>query len=134
VALALQKEAETPTDIRIIHAHDFIKVTTEGQLDLENSRKLLLEVASASAPLVDYGIVVDTRKTMVTMFAVDLWYLAQDLVSVGKTFLHRTAVLCPLERFDDAGFFALCAQNRGLEVRAFASFEDAIEWLIAKRT
>jgi hypothetical protein len=35
-----------------------------------------------------------------------------------------------LEQFDYAGFFALCAQNRGFQVSAFTSFEDAIEWLI----
>jgi hypothetical protein len=39
-------------------------------------------------------------------------------------------VLCPLERFDHSRFFALCAENRGFDVRAFVSYEDAMEWLI----
>ena len=51
-----------PTDIRIIHAHEFIKATPGGQLDLENAKKLLMEIASASAPLVDYEIILDTRR------------------------------------------------------------------------
>lgn len=68
------------------------------------------------------------------MSVIDLWYLAAELSNLHKAFSRKTAVLCPLEQFDHAGFFALCAQNRGLQVRAFTSFEDAIEWLIAKGT
>lgn len=117
------------TNIRIIHAHDFIKATPEGQFDLEKSKKLLMEIATASAPLVDYEIILDTRKTQVEMSVGALWQLAAELSNLRKVFSRKTAVLCPLERFDDAGFFALCAQNRGLQVMAFTSFEDAIEWL-----
>jgi len=61
-----------PADIRVIHAHDFTRVTPEDQLDLEESRKLLLEVASASAPLTDYDIVLDTRHTESEMSVTDL--------------------------------------------------------------
>jgi hypothetical protein len=119
------------TNIRIIRAHDFIRATPEGQLDLEKSKKLLMEIATASAPLVDYEIIVDTRKAQVEMSVGALWHLAAELSNLRKVFSRKTAVLCPLERFDEAEFFALCAQNRGLQVMAFTSFEDAIEWLIA---
>ena len=34
-----------------------------------------------------------------------------------------------LERFDNAGFFALCAQNKGFHVNAFTSYEAAIKWV-----
>jgi hypothetical protein len=119
-------------DIRIIHAHDFIKATPEGQLDLEKSEKLLMEIASAAAPLIEYEIILDTRKAQVEMSITDLWYLAAALSNLRKTFLRKkTAVLCPLERFGHAEFFALSAQNRGFQVMPFTSFEDAIEWLTA---
>jgi hypothetical protein len=122
------------TNIRIVQAHDFIKATPEGKLDLETSKELLMEIASASAPLVDYDIILDTRKAQTRMSVTDLWYLAAELSNLRKVFSRKTAVLCPIERFDDAGFFALCAQNVGLQVRAFTSFEDAIEWLIVNGT
>ena len=35
-----------PTNIRIIHAHDFLKATPEGTLDVESSKKLLVEIAA----------------------------------------------------------------------------------------
>ena len=123
-----------PTNIRIIHAHDFIKVTPEGQLDLAESRKLLIEIAAASAPLARYDVVLDTRKVQSEMSATDLWDLAAELSqSLTKVFAHllKTVVICPVERFDHAKFFALCAQNRGFRVQAFTSLHDAWEWLVA---
>ena len=124
-----------PTNIRIIRAHDFIRAAPEERLDLEKSHKLLLEIASASAHLVDYEIIIDTRKAQLEMSATDLWYLAAELSNLRGTFFRKKiAVLCPLERFDQTGFFSLCAENRGFQVSAFTSFEDAIEWLIANGT
>jgi hypothetical protein len=55
------------TDIRIIHAQDFIRATPEGKLDFEKSRKLLTEIASASGPLIDYNVILDTRKAYTEM-------------------------------------------------------------------
>lgn len=119
------------TSIKIIHANDFIKATAEGRLDLELSKKLLLEIVSTSPPLGDYHIILDTRKAKSEMSVTDLWYLAAELSGLRKSFSPKTAVLCPRERFDYAEFFALCAENRGFQVSAFTSFEDAIEWLSA---
>jgi hypothetical protein len=121
-----------PTNIRIIHAHEFVRATPDGELDLEASKKGLIEIASAAAHarLVDYDILLDTRKAHVRMNAIDLWHLAAELSKIYQPYNRKIAVLCPVEEFDNAAFFALCAQNRGFRVNAFTSFEDAIEWLI----
>jgi hypothetical protein len=118
-----------PTDIRIIHAHDFIRATAYGEFDFEMSKKALTEVASATAHLANYEILLDTRKAQVQIPVPDLWHLARELGNLGKAFCQKTAVLCPAERFDDAAFFTLCAENRGFRIQAFTSFEDAIDWL-----
>jgi len=120
--------------IRIIHAHDFIKATPEGLLDLEKSKEVLMEIASASVSMGDYEIILDTRKAQIEMSTSNLWYLAAELSKLGKAFERKIAVLCPLEGFDRAGFFALCAENRGYQVKAFTSLEAAIEWLFANET
>ncbi len=124
-----------PANIRIVHAHDFLKATAEARLDLEASKKLLIEVAAASATLPDYHIILDTRKAQSGMSVTDLWYLAAEL---SKDFRKasrtpKMAVLCPLERFNHAEFFALCAHNRGFRVSAFTSFEEAYEWLVSSQ-
>jgi hypothetical protein len=107
-----------PTDIRIIHAHDFIRATAEGELDFETSKKVLIEIASVTAHLVDYEILLDTRRAHSRMSATDLWYLAAELSKLRESFSRKTAVLCPVEQFDNASFFELCAQNQGFRVKA----------------
>ena len=118
-----------PTKLIIIHANDFITVTGQGTLAFEESKKALVDIATAAGPLTDYEILLDTRKVRSHLSTADLWHLAAELATLGLTFNCRTAVLCPLERFDDAEFFALCAQNRGFNVRGFLSFEEAVTWL-----
>jgi hypothetical protein len=121
-----------PTNITIIHAHEFVRATADEELDLEASTKGLIEIASAAAHagLVDYDILLDTRKAHARMNATDLWYLAAELSKIYQPYDRKIAVLCPVEEFDNAAFFALCAKNRGFKVKAFRSFEDAIGWLI----
>ena len=119
-----------PTDIRLIHAKDFVRATSAGELDFETSKKTLIEIASATAHFVDYEILLDTRKSHVRMSVTDLWHLAAELSKLRKAFSRKTAVLCPVKHFDDAAFFALCSENMGLRVKAFTSFEGAMNWLI----
>jgi hypothetical protein len=119
------------TNIRIISARDFVKATPEGQFDFEESKEFLISVASVASALNDHQILIDTRKTDCELSPGELWHLASELDVRRGAFLGRTAVLCPAERFDQAGFFALCAHNRGFRVKAFASFEEAIEWLMS---
>ena len=118
-----------PTDIRIIRAHEFIQATPEGQIDLPKSKQVLLEIALASTPSGDFDVILDTRNTQSEMSVADLWELAAELHRYREAFSRKTAVLGPPERSDYAGFFALCAQERGFDVRAFDHLGDAMEWL-----
>ena len=120
-----------PTQIRIFHAHDFIKVTPTGHLDFERSKKLLIDIAAATTPLINHQIILDTRKAQSEMTITDLYNLTLELSQHCQAFSQKLAVLCPRIRFDQIGFFALCAKNRGFQVQGFTSFEDAVEWLIA---
>jgi len=123
-----------PTDIRIIYAHDFIRATPGGEIDFETTKKILIEIASASTKLADYEIFIDSRKAQSLMSVTDLWHLAAEFSNLRKPFSLKTAVLCPVERFDSVAFFTLCAANRGLRVKGFTSFEDAIGWLMENGT
>jgi len=120
-----------PAQIKVISASDFIRATPTGEFDLEASELLLAGIAEAGTALEDYDILVDTRAAQGVMSATDLWFLADKLVHYRSTFARKTAVLCPLERFDRARFFAMCAENRGFNIQAFADYEQAMEWLLA---
>jgi hypothetical protein len=71
------------------------------------------------------------RKAVSELSATDLWQLAAGLGNCRTAFSGKIAVLCRLNRYNQAEFFALCAQNRDFPVKAYTSFEDAVEWLIA---
>lgn len=118
-----------PTHIRLVHAHEFIQASPEGTIDLDRSKELLIEIAACSSPEHDYDMILDTREARMRMSVSDLRYLAAEMHKHPKTFARKTAVLVPREDFDHAGFFALCAQERGFEVSAFTSPGDAMEWL-----
>jgi hypothetical protein len=118
--------------LRIVTARDFVSAKPDGVLNLEESEQLLRDVVGLSDPLDDFDILVDTRDAVSTLSATDLWFLADRLVRYPKTFAGRTAILCPTERFDHASFFALCAENQGIDMRAFTSYEDAMKWLNAE--
>jgi hypothetical protein len=119
-----------PTNVKIIHASDFIRARPEGPAQLEEAEQMLKDIAAAGAGLDAYEVLVDTRRLTGSLSATDLWTLAEKLVRFRATFAHRTAILCPLEKFDHSRFFALCAENRGFNIQAFTSYEEAMEWLI----
>jgi hypothetical protein len=125
----VRQEATVPSDIRIIRAHEFIQATPEGRFDLEQAKTVLTEIASVSAPSDDYDVILDTRNAQLNMDVADLWDLAAELHRLHQAFSRRTAVLVPPGDSDYAGFFALCAQERGFEVRTFTHLGDAMEWL-----
>ena len=118
------------TNVKVIRASDFIRAKPEGAAYLEEAETLLKDIAAAGAGLDDYQVLIDTRRVSGGLSATDLWTLAERLVKFRNSFAHRTAVLCPLERFDHSRFFALCAENRGFNIRVFTAYEEAMEWLI----
>ena len=119
------------TNVKVIQAREFIRARPDGRAYLDRAEQLLAEIAQAGDGLDDFAILVDTRQVSGQLSATELWRLAETLVKFRHTFAKRTAVLCPMEKFDHTRFFALCAENHGFKIRAFISYEEAMEWLIA---
>ena len=120
------------TRIRVIEANDFIKATSEGSLDLEESKRRLRAIAVTIDPVANYDAMLDTRQARSGLSVADLWYLAAELNHLRKTFSRKMAVLCSPEQFVRAGFCALGPQNSGLQVQTFTSFEGATKWLTSE--
>jgi DNA-binding transcriptional LysR family regulator len=117
-------------NIKVIHATDFIRATPEGKPSMEKAEQLLKEIADAGAGLEGFHVLVDGRRVSGALTAAELWYLADKLVRYRRTFENKTAILCPVENFDHAQFFALCAEKHGFNIQAFTSYEKAIQWLL----
>lgn len=119
-----------PTNVKVIQATEFIRATPEGTAYIEKAEQLLREIADAGAGLEGFQVLVDTRRVTGALTAVELWHLADKLAHYRRTFGNKTAILCPVERFDHSRFFALCAENKGFNVQAFTDYEHAMEWLL----
>jgi len=119
------------TTVRVVHPNDFLRARADGRVDLEAGKALLAQLATASQGLEHFEMLIDLRDAIGRLTAEDLYALADSLTEFKTTFSHRTAVLCPRERFDNVRFFSLLATSRGYpHIHAFLSFEDAMEWLM----
>jgi DNA-binding response OmpR family regulator len=126
----LSDRAQTNLRLQIIRAGDFIKSTPTGDLDKETSQEGLAQIAAVGAGLQGYTVLIDLRDVRSRLTTAQIYQLASELATYGKTFRRKTAVLARDDKdFDQALFFEMAAQNRGFRVKAFSVFEDALTWL-----
>ncbi|MCD6395817.1 MAG: hypothetical protein J7M40_20220 [Planctomycetes bacterium] len=118
------------TTYKLISAKDFIKTHPTGEPDLEQSKKILIELAAIAEPPADYEILLDARDAYGTLTLFDMYELVTELGRHRSAFRNKIAVLSrPDHQFDKARFLELCARNRGFQVGAFTDFQETIEWL-----
>ena len=116
--------------LHVIHAKDFVKMTPSGEFDFDSTRDLMIKAISVESEASELEILFDFRKARADLSTTDIWYLAEALDKNRTLFHEKIAVLIRQDgNFDNAKFFELCATNRGLEVGAFLSYEEAIDWL-----
>jgi hypothetical protein len=117
-------------NIRLIHARDFLKTTSEGKLDLAASKQLLLKLASENASPHQYDMLIDVRRATRNMTLLDITELVNVMIEHRESFCTKLAILPPPEEtLELAKFMELYAGNRGFRVGAFRDFEDAMNWL-----
>ena len=117
-------------NIQLVRQDDYIKTTPTGELDMTSTKELLRTLAAAGSTGDGKPMLVDIRKTSSVLKKTDVFELASSLIEYGKTFRRKTAILAREDdSFDRANFFELVARNRGYNVNAFTSFEEAILWL-----
>jgi DNA polymerase III delta prime subunit len=114
--------------LHIIHAKDFVRMTPEDELDFEKSREMLVKAVLSEEMSYELDVLVDFRQVKGKLSTTDIWYLAEELSKHENAFREKIAVLVNPDKFDKARFFELCSLNRGIEVKAFSSYEDAINW------
>lgn len=117
-------------NVRVIEPSDFVRATPDGHADMDAAERLLVDIAAKASDLEDFNILVDTRRVSGMLNAAQLWHLATQFARHPHIGHRKTAILCPMQRFDHARFFAMCADNRGGHVGAFCSYEEAMDWLM----
>lgn len=122
------------TDVRIVRGRDCVRATPAGTLDLDGSKRVIAEVAAVGGGLGVFDVILDVRRTDLALTITDLWYLADHLARQPTLRGRRIAVLPPAWDGERADTFAGLARARGMRVRAFVSFEAAIDWLVEGRS
>ena len=118
--------------IRVIRANEFLTSRATGELDLQQSKAMLLKLACINKPPAKHDILLDVRGANSTQLTlIDVAELVELMLEHRESFRKKLAILtaedAPLTR---ANFMKLYADNRGLQVGAFKSFEEAINWLL----
>ena len=117
-------------DIRVIRPRDFLRTQPDGKLDMVGSLDLLREISREVKRAAIERVLVDTRAARSNLNTADLFILAEQFARDSDLARAMVALLAPEQRIDKANFLTLVADNRGAHARAFANFENAIDWLI----
>ena len=122
-----------PYDLHVIHCDDFIRLGTEGGLDLDASRQALASLAAAMVRRGAARAIVDVRGVPQGLTTTAILQLARTFHEAGFRHDHRLAILHRWERVAESNLFAASMFRRGWNVRSFDLFEDAFEWLTTDR-
>ena len=122
-----------PMELQIIRAQEFIRLGAHGHFDLETSKAVLAELASAcrkrgiNQALLDLRALHPGPKPVFTPN--DLVTLVKTFREIGFTHKQRVAVLYGSDPHHRARLFSFIATLRGWKLQAFDSFEEAVIWL-----
>lgn len=122
-----------PVDIKVIRTRDFIKSTAKGTLDFAASKQALVDIISEIKQPGEYEVLVDTREAESSLSITDIFELGNTLASQFPLRRSMIGLLAPMSETEKATFFETVARNRGVNIRAFTDFEQAITWLIMKQ-
>jgi hypothetical protein len=115
---------------KIIQAKDFIKAKPTGGIDLDESKKVLGQIAQMEHLIGDHELLLDLREVHSNLDKDDLFELILELGRHKEAFRSKIAVIArDDEQFNKAVFLEMCANIDGFTVTAFTDYEEAINWL-----
>ena len=115
---------------KIIQAKDFIKARPTGEIYLDESKKVLGQIAQMEELIGDHELLLDLREVHRNLDKDDLFVLILELGRHKEAFRSKIAVIArDDEQFNKAVFLEMCANIDGFTVTAFTDYEKAINWL-----
>jgi hypothetical protein len=122
-----------PLELQLIRARDFIRLSTDGHLDLQTSQLALTSIAHAchkrgiSRAMLDLRSVRPGVKPIFT--PLDLVALVESFWDAGFAPQQRIAVLYITDPHRRVRLFSFICRLHGWQVRGFGDFEAAMLWL-----
>jgi len=118
-------------DIRVVRTGDFLRMSRNGELDLESSRKLLARIVSECGRSANHHVLIDWRQQNGDPLAVsDLFDVAADLEMAGLQAGHKVASLHHTEDELNLGrYIEVFAAAQGFAFQSFTDPTAALAWL-----
>jgi hypothetical protein len=129
-------ESDMKTQIQIFEFKHLIVMTAHGTVDLSASKAALKSLVADPGFDASPEVLIDLRDTDCDISVTDVFelvkHMALSIPALSQN--HRIAVLVKRHApanlvFNYAQFLELCADNRGLNIRAYGDYNHAIDWL-----
>jgi hypothetical protein len=127
-----RSEVSMPVNVKVISTKEFIRTTATGALDFAESKQAILDIASQIKIPGEYEVLIDTRGAEALLSITDLYELGKILADHPSLRRSKIGLLGPMSGVDKGYFLETVAHNRGVRIRAFTDFEQAITWLIMR--
>ena len=115
--------------INVIRGRDFLRTSTENVVDLAHSKEILLSILTASVSPPDFDILIDLRRFQWQLSVTDVFDLANEINKHSELYRDKIAILVlPGTEPDSTELLQVFSRARGLHVKIFTNFEDAIQW------
>jgi hypothetical protein len=122
-----------PIELQIIRASDFVRLDADEQLNFEESKKVLQDLARACRKRGLDHAMLDLRELPVPdkprFTDAELAAAVNAFREAGFSSRQRLAILYRQDVYGKLRNFTLFSRMRGLNVQAFHEFEEAMQWL-----
>jgi len=120
-------------EIKVYRIKDFLRMTEEGEIDLDKSIEMVRKLAAIATFNVEHNILIDLRKTKVSFAGMEeVMKITMEFIECMPPFFpNKIANVIPNEenRESLAKKFELCMNIKNINYKFFTDFEQAIEWL-----
>jgi hypothetical protein len=120
-------------ELHIIRASEFIRVGHHGRPNFQASKEMLTKLADTCRERGIYRVLLDLREVQLgptpAFTPVELASIVETFHEIGFSHAQRLAVLYATDPHHGARLFAFISREQGWNVKAFDSYEKALDWL-----
>jgi len=122
------KEENVPSTIEYLPEKGYTLNRADGQTSPDIAIECMTEMLEVSTKHDCSNLLADLRATTMMAATIDTFELPNRFEKLGLLPEHKLAIVYS-EAEDDYQFLETVSRNRGLQIRVFADFEDAENWL-----
>ena len=117
-------------DLTHFSIDDFLRARSEGDVTFETSAKNLENFFKIWIKKATPNVLVDLRGRAFKMSEREIREISESFAKFGLGYLNKVAFVYDVHpKFDEAKFLEFLARAKGMRLRSFGLYEDAIEWL-----